>query len=62
MKLRCFAGNIFFAELGGHCLPFSAICCRFSPQTQSVWLLQGVGIAFALKVMRSRHFGVLSTN
>jgi hypothetical protein len=51
MKLRCFAGNMSLGGLGGHYLPFSAICCRFSPSIQSVWLLQRVGITFALMGM-----------
>jgi hypothetical protein len=47
---------------GGHGLPFSAISCRFTPSTQTVWLLHRVGITFAVMGMRSRRFGVLSTN
>jgi hypothetical protein len=62
MKLLCFAGNMKLGESGGHGLPFSAISCRFSPSTQSVWLLHRVGITFAVMGMRSRRFGVLSTN
>jgi hypothetical protein len=57
-----FMGAAKRAEQGGHCLPFCAISCRFIPQTRSVWLWQRVGITFALMGMRSRHFGVLSTN
>jgi hypothetical protein len=69
-QLALIAGKIFcrieFAAIykgqGGHGLPFSAISCRFSPSTQSVWLFHRVGITFAVVGMRSRRFGVLSTN